>query len=143
MRKHFGDRLKELRIERQLTQEQLAKIFNTGKASISHYESNKRMPDANTIEKFAEFFDVSVDYLLGRTDIRNPEKELTPEEKYPEITDVEKAMEIILEQPGLMLNGELLTDEDKIILANAIQMGLRTAEEMRKKRKEKEEKDKN
>jgi len=70
MRKHFGDRLKELRIEIKLTQEQLAEKFNTGKASISHYESNRRIPDAHTIEKFAEYFNVTVDFLLGRTEIR-------------------------------------------------------------------------
>jgi len=72
MEKHFGDRLKELRTEGGFTQEELSKVFNTGKASISHYESNKRLPDANTIEKFADFFDVSLDYIMGRSDIRNP-----------------------------------------------------------------------
>ena len=70
MKKSFGDRLKELRTEKQLTQEQLANTFNTGKASISHYESGKRFPDVHAIEKFAEFFQVSVDYLLGNSDVR-------------------------------------------------------------------------
>jgi len=70
MKKSFGDILKELRLEKDLTQEQLANIFNTGKASISHYESNKRFPDVHTIEKLADYFDVTVDYLLGRTDDR-------------------------------------------------------------------------
>jgi len=72
MSKQFGDRLKELRMEKGLTQEELAKIFNTGKASISHYESNRRIPDANTIVKYATFFNVTVDYILGKSDIRNP-----------------------------------------------------------------------
>lgn len=71
MRKQFGDRLKELRKEKGMTQEELSKIFNTGKASISHYESNRRLPDPNTIEKYAEYFNVTVDYLLGRTDTKN------------------------------------------------------------------------
>ncbi|SHH54042.1 Helix-turn-helix domain-containing protein [Caloranaerobacter azorensis DSM 13643] len=132
----FGERFKQLRKEKNMTQEELAKKFFLNKSSISRYEQNKQVPEMDLLKGFADFFNVSIDYLLGRTDIRNPEKELTPEEKYPEVTDVEEAMKIILEQPGLMLNGELLTDEDKIILANAIQMGLRTAEEMRKKRKE-------
>ncbi|SKC61706.1 helix-turn-helix domain-containing protein [Maledivibacter halophilus] len=74
MKKQFGDRLKELRLELGLTQEQLAQKFNTGKASISHYESNKRLPDASTIEKFADFFEVSVDYLLGRKDTYSSEE---------------------------------------------------------------------
>lgn len=72
MEKQFGDRLRELRTERELTQEELAKVFNTGKASISHYESNRRLPDAITIEKFADFFGVSLDYMMGKSDIRNP-----------------------------------------------------------------------
>lgn len=55
-------------------------------------------------------------------------------ERYQSVHDVEKAMRIILKQPGLMLKGELLSDESKIILANAIQMGLRTAEELEKKK---------
>lgn len=131
----FGERFKQLRKEKNMTQEGLAKKFFLNKSSISRYEQNKQVPEMDLLKKFADFFDVSVDYLLGRTDIRNPEKELTPEEKYPEITDVEEAMKIILEQPGLMLNGELLTDEDKLILANAIQIGLRLAEERRRERK--------
>lgn len=73
MRKQFGDRLKELRSEKQLTQEQLAKIFNTGKASISNYESNRRIPDPYLVEKYADFFEVSIDYMLGKTDMRNDE----------------------------------------------------------------------
>lgn len=71
----FGDRLKELRIEKGLTQEALATKFNTGKSSISNYESNSRLPDANTIGEYANFFGVSVDYLLGRSIVRNPHSE--------------------------------------------------------------------
>lgn len=75
MSKQFGDRLKELRIEKGLTQEELAKRFSTGKSSISNYEKNSRLPDAITIGKYAEFFNVSVDYILGRSDIRIPQVE--------------------------------------------------------------------
>ncbi|MDF2524585.1 MAG: putative transcriptional regulator [Clostridiales bacterium] len=81
MNKQFGDRLKELRIENGLTQEALAKKFNTGKSSISNYESNSRLPDANTIGKYANFFDVSVDYLLGCSNVRNPYSETKFETK--------------------------------------------------------------
>ena len=72
MGKQFGDRLQELRIERGLTQEELAREFNTGKASISHYESNRRLPNANNINLFAEFFNVSIDYIMGKSEVRNP-----------------------------------------------------------------------
>ncbi|MCG8540441.1 MAG: helix-turn-helix transcriptional regulator [Clostridia bacterium] len=71
MKEQFGDRLRKLRIEKEMTQEDLAKKFNTGKASISHYESNRRIPDANTIKKYADYFGVTIDYILGITEERN------------------------------------------------------------------------
>lgn len=67
MKKKFGDILREQRIKKGLTQEELAKIFNTGKASISHYESNRRLPDANTIKKYADFFDITLDEMMGES----------------------------------------------------------------------------
>lgn len=73
MDKLFGDRLKELRKERNLTQEELGNLMNSNKASISHYESNRRMPDAYTIANFADFFNVTVDYILGRSDKKDGE----------------------------------------------------------------------
>lgn len=101
----FGDRLKELRIEKQLTQEELAKIFNTGKASISNYEQNTRLPDANTISRYADYFGVSVDYILGKSNIRKPEAtdidpvyfRLMQDAKRKGITpkDIEKAIKFI------------------------------------------------
>lgn len=62
------------------------------------------------------------------------DKKHEKQEKYEDVHDIEEAMKIILEQPGLMLKGSILSDESKIILANAIQMGLRTAEEIEKKK---------
>ncbi|WIF95057.1 helix-turn-helix domain-containing protein [Caminicella sporogenes] len=139
----LGKRLKELRLENEKTAEEVAKILNIGRSTLSNYENDIRKPDYDTLKKFASLYNVSLDYLLGRTDIRNLEKELTPEEKYPEVNDVEEAMKIILEQPGLMLNGELLTDEDKLILANSIQIGLRLAEERRRERQKQKKEGKN
>ncbi len=131
---NFSDRLKELRIEKRLTQEQLANKFYLNKSSISRYERGQQVPELELLQQIADFFSVSTDYLLGNSDIKNPYSEKTLEEKYPDVNDIEEAMKIILAQPGLMLKGELLSDESKIILANAIQMGLRTAEELEKKK---------
>ncbi|WP_163195549.1 helix-turn-helix domain-containing protein [Clostridium thermarum] len=66
----FGTRFKQLRMERKLTQEKLAEMFYLNKSSISRYENDIQIPEMPTLEAFAEFFDVSVDYLLGKTDIR-------------------------------------------------------------------------
>lgn len=67
----FGERLKELRTFKNLTQDELAKKFYLNKSSISRYEKDQQIPEMPTLEKLALFFDVSIDYLLGKTDIKN------------------------------------------------------------------------
>lgn len=67
----FGDRLKELREEKGLTQEKLGDFVNLTKANISKYESGKLEPNLDTINLLADFFSVSTDYLFGRTGVRN------------------------------------------------------------------------
>lgn len=132
----FKTRLKNLRIEKDLTQKQLADILHMQNTAISKYELGERKPDQEILMKIAQYFNVSLDYLMGNSDIRNPynEENKDTQDKYAPVEDIEEAMKIILDQPGLMLKGELLSDESKIILANAIQMGLRTAEELEKKK---------
>ena len=67
-------RFKELRIQTGLTQEELITQFNDkygkryGASSISMFENGKRIPETQSLMDFADFFNVSVDYLLGRTD---------------------------------------------------------------------------
>lgn len=75
MAKSFGERLKELRLEKNLKQSELAKEFNTGTSSISSYEKYGRLPDVYTITKYAKFFGVSLDYIIGKSDSRNPKDE--------------------------------------------------------------------
>lgn len=62
-----GDRLKQLRKEKKLTQSELGNIINVSKVSISGYESGDRSPDTDNLRRLADFFDVSTDYLMGRT----------------------------------------------------------------------------
>jgi transcriptional regulator with XRE-family HTH domain len=62
----FAKRLKELREEHQLTQEQLADKIDTNKQTLSRYEKNQREPGINIVAKIADFFEVSIDYLAGR-----------------------------------------------------------------------------
>lgn len=67
----FGKILKNLRQENDLTQEELAKKINTARSNIANYENDKNMPSIDILEKISKFFDVSIDYLLGKTDKRN------------------------------------------------------------------------
>lgn len=75
----FSNRLETLRKSINLSQEELAKILNINRTSIVHYENSNsgRIPRPDTLEQIADFFDVSIDYLLDRTD----DKEVTIEEE--------------------------------------------------------------
>lgn len=66
----LGDRLKSLREEKKLTRDALAVRLNVSYSAVSKYETNVRFPDKGTLLHLADFFDVSVDYLLCRSDIR-------------------------------------------------------------------------
>lgn len=63
----FSKRLKDLRKERNINQEQLAKEIGASRGSISFYEKGSRIPDISILDKLANYFNVSTDYLLGRT----------------------------------------------------------------------------
>ncbi|WP_341534021.1 helix-turn-helix transcriptional regulator [Sporosalibacterium faouarense] len=64
----FGDRLRKLRKEKKLTQVELGKLLKTSHATINRYENNIHQPDLDTLNKLANIFNVSTDYLLGRVD---------------------------------------------------------------------------
>lgn len=65
----FGERLRELRLKRGLTQEALAKRLGFVKSTISQWESGNRVPSEDVLRQIAEIFGVSVDYLIGYSDI--------------------------------------------------------------------------
>lgn len=67
-------RLKELRKKKNLTQLQLALALNMNQNSISRYETGAHEADYATLALFADFFHVSIDYLLERTDDPTPPK---------------------------------------------------------------------
>lgn len=67
----FSNRLISLRKERGLTQEDMAKVVNKKRSTVSGYETEGKEPDLETICLLARFFGVSTDYLLGYSDERN------------------------------------------------------------------------
>lgn len=70
----FGTILKKLRQDNNLTQDELAKKIDTSRSNIANYENDKNMPSVDILEKLSKLFDCTTDYLLGKSDIRNPEK---------------------------------------------------------------------
>lgn len=67
----FGQRLKKLRNAHNLYGEELGKTLNVTKVAISKWENNLRFPDKDTLVKIADYFNVTTDYLLCRTDDPN------------------------------------------------------------------------
>jgi len=68
----FGDRIKSLRKEKNITQDALAEYLKVTRTQISDIENGKTTTSLDRIYMLADYFEVSTDYLLGRTD--NPKK---------------------------------------------------------------------
>jgi transcriptional regulator with XRE-family HTH domain len=68
----FGENLRKLRKEKNLTQKELAEYLGVTGRTIGYYESGERFPSPETINRIADLFNVSLDWLFGRTNIRTP-----------------------------------------------------------------------
>lgn len=62
---NIGSKLKSLRLQNNKTQTDMAKILNVAKSTVSMYERNQREPGADILKKYAQTFDVTLDYILG------------------------------------------------------------------------------
>lgn len=66
------NRIKELRQEKDILQSDLAKRLKVGQATISNWETGRYEPDQDALREMSKIFDVSIDYILGNTDIKKP-----------------------------------------------------------------------
>ncbi len=119
----FGKRLKHLRDKRGMTQKEVADILGLTPKAVGFYESEERQPSQETLLKLSEIFDVSIDYLLGKTNRMKPlgDEIHTQEELF---TTPEEAISFLLSQDVIMGFGgfdiDKLSDEDKIQFANEL-----------------------
>lgn len=117
----FGKRLKKLREQKELSQKTLADIFNISQSTIAYYEIDKKQPSQITLAKFADFFSVTTDYLLCRTDNHHDiNDEPTPQE-----------LEKVLRESNIAFDGAPLDEDDKEDVIEFIKIALRSV----KKRK--------
>ncbi|GAA5350885.1 helix-turn-helix domain-containing protein [Streptococcus uberis] len=72
----FTERLKSLRLEKKLTQKEIAQKLNISQQAYGQWETGKLNPKKETIQMFADFFNVSNDYLLGTTDKKDEELQI-------------------------------------------------------------------
>lgn len=86
----LGDRIRQLRKEKKLTQTELGNNLTIGKSTVSQYENNINTPDIEMMTKIADFFDVSIDFLLARSDNRKNTKEYEQEKIPPAFIKIAK-----------------------------------------------------
>ncbi|MGI6500338.1 MAG: helix-turn-helix domain-containing protein [Anaerostipes sp.] len=101
----FSKRLKSLRLDSNLKQSELANKLKIANSTVSMYEQGRRSPDVDTLRKLALFFNVSIDYLLGKSDVKNPETS-----DYDKMA--EQICELLLEK-GIIKQGEEPTEEQR------------------------------
>lgn len=123
-------RLREIRKENGISLKKLGEIVGVAESTMSLYENEKRQPDYDTLNKLADYFNVTTDYLLGREE----KTTLTIKDK-KEITEIlESTRQQLLSQEGLMFDGEPASEEDVQKIIMAMQMGM---EMIKKENKEK------
>lgn len=99
----FAQRFKELRLEKNKTQKELATYFNKSDALISKYENGKAVPEFNFLIELSDFFGVSIDYLVGKNDSNNSFKNTEFIDLINNINNFEPEIEIILQKDTLLL----------------------------------------
>jgi transcriptional regulator with XRE-family HTH domain len=96
----IGQRLKLLREEKGLKQVDIANMLGIGRTTYTQYETGKSEPDLATVTKLADFYEVSTDYLLGKTSIRGPIETIAAHHDgedwtEEELEDIEKFKEFV------------------------------------------------
>lgn len=129
----LGDRLKKLRGDGR-TQEDVAKAIGVSRAAYSHFENNRNEPDNDTLKKLAQYYDVSIDYLLGKSDKPHyyslSEKDTRAiDQKIKDIIDG-----LDPDGPDFFKNDAELSDEDKRLLAVSLRQSYALAQELAKKK---------
>lgn len=124
----FSSRLKSLRESKGISQKELAEGIGVSDVMVSMYEQGKKNPSLDTITKIADYFNVSVDYLLG--------KELTDKDKKDIARDLNNIMNKIRsgEDGPLHYNGEEIDEESLSLLEDAINLGLRSLKTINKEK---------
>lgn len=104
----LGERLIKLRKARKLTQQQVADKLHISRGTYAQYEIDRRVPEYSTLEKMADFFEVSIDFLVGRSD--EPKKDLSEDAKNL-LRALELTEEDLIDQYNIAVDGIKLSPE--------------------------------
>lgn len=123
---NYGDRLRELRNKKGLSQKGLADKLNLNRSTYARYETSTTQPDYDTLKKLADFFDVTTDYILGNSN----QPQLTEKDEKDIAKRMEKMKEDLLsggDGDGLSFMGEPLSEEATESLLEALEHAERIA----------------
>jgi transcriptional regulator with XRE-family HTH domain len=124
----YGDRLKKMRESKKLSQQQLAEKLNINRSTYARYELNQTQPDYETLQRLADFYDVSTDYILTGINTK-----LTEKDERDVAKRMEKIKQDLAADGGLSFYGEPLSEEAKESLIEAMEYAVRTAQRINKK----------
>lgn len=128
----LSQRLKYLRKLHKKNQQDIADLLGITRPAYTAYENGNRTPDNESVNKLADYYDVTVDYLFGRTDNLGPASKSTKEER-----DIAKRLEKFREEiensDGLAFSGEPLSDEAKESLIESMDHIFRQTQRINKK----------
>lgn len=124
------DKLNKLLEEKNITKSQLSKESGIPYTTIAgFYTKGTDNVKLSTLRKLAEYFDCSLDYLV------DDKIEASKDENNIENRDIEKIIDEIMEQKGLMLCGEPMSEEDMFLLRNSIRSTIELAKTMKGNKK--------
>jgi len=148
----FGDKLKQIRIDRNMSQEEMGELLGTSKQVISRYETNQRTPKITIVEEYARKLNVPLEYLINNSiaDLHEVSRSLntatTTSTKLPPLTakderSIQKRLESVLNDlmPGNSAlayydGDEPMSDEDKELLRISLENTMRLAKQMAKQK---------
>jgi len=108
----LGQRLKYLRKLHKKNQQDIADLLGITRPAYTAYENENRTPDNNSIKKLADYYDVSIDYLFGRTDIpSSPQQNKQSKDERDIAKRLKSFKEDIKNGDGLAFDGEPMSDE--------------------------------
>jgi len=130
----YGDILKKLRNSKGLSQREFADRLKINRSTYARYETSSTQPDYETLKKLASFHDVTVDYILGLSDKKQPHPSgLTDKDE----KDIAKRMAALREDlanaEGLSFHGEPMSEEAVESLLEAMEYAERQATRVNKK----------
>ncbi|MEW8974515.1 MAG: helix-turn-helix transcriptional regulator [Tissierellaceae bacterium] len=125
----FGNRLRQLRLENNMTQEDLSKELNVSRATVGRYENDDRFPDKDTLKNIADIFNVSTDYLLGRINMKNLDI-ISKESIYGIYGDVEDYRDMKNKIKDKLILNDIIKEGEhipKALIENIINYGIEAA----------------